>query len=202
MQLDLDTLDIFGGKISENGNLYFLGAEENSWQIIFPDLTIFETQNFYTMIYPNQDIFVQDIFFFRNVKEAMIFFKSKKVSYFISSLLIICGKKSHKYVKASLFLRYFKERKVFPKLHFYHSPENFELVSLYLELLDKGIYSESVINDEKSFLKIHYQDIRIHLNFNQISKSKIGFLLGINDRKFSVKNHFLSHTIIHQHLNW
>lgn len=202
MQLDLDTLDIFGGKISENGNLYFLGEEKRSWHIIYPDLTCLETQNFYKIINPNQDIFIQNLCFFRNVKEAILFFKSKKDGFFKYSLIIICGNQSRKYVKEYLFLNYFARNRCIPKLHFYHSLESFELVSYYLEFLDKGIYSETVQNDKKHYLKIRHQDIQIYLDFNQISKSKIGFLLGINDRKFSIKNHFLSDKIVRQYLTW
>lgn len=202
MQLDLSTIDSFGGKVSENGNLYFPGEIENSWCILYQDLTSVKTENFFLIINSFDNVLIQNIYFFRNLKEAMILFQIKKKNYFINSQIVIAEMKSIPLLKDFLHQDFKENDILIPKLHFFHSSGNFDLVALYLEFLDKGISYQTIQINGKPFLKILYQSIQIELNFEQISKSRIGFLLGINDRKFRVKNHFLSSQIINQNLDW
>ena len=202
MQLELDTIELFGGTVCDNGNLYFKGKIENSWCILYRDLTNVETTDFFLIIKPFDDAMVHQLYFFRNLKEAMLLFQIKNKSYFKNARIVIAGMKSIPFLKAFLKQKFTENKTLLPRLNFFHSPENFDLVALYLELLDKGISYQTIHNNGKSFLNIQYKNIEIQLSHQQISKSKFCFLLGINDRKFSVRNHFLSSQIINQNLYW
>ncbi len=202
MQLDLNTIDCFGGKISENGNLYFLGEIENSWSILYQDCSSFETENFFKIINVFDDALIQSFCFFRNINEALLAFQLQKNEKFRNSLIVIGRLKSIPFLKSFLDQLYLREDKISARLNFFHSLGNFDMVALYLEFLEKGIIYEKVQTGGKSYLHIQYKNIDIQLSFGQISKSKICFLLGINDRKFNVRNHFLTQNIISQNLNW
>lgn len=202
MQLELDTIDLFGGTISGNGNLYFKGKIKNSWSILYKDLTNVETTDFFLIIKPFDDAMVHQLYFFRNLKEAMLLFQIKNKSYFKNARIVIAGMKSIPFVKTFLQQKFTENKTLLPRLNFFHSPGNFDLVALYLELLDKGISYQTIQIERKIELNIQYKNIEIQLSHHQISKSKICFLLGINDRKFSVRNHFLSSQIINQNLYW
>lgn len=202
MQLELDTIDLFGGTISSNGNLYFPGEIKNSWCILYRDLTNVETTDFFLIIKPFDDAMVHQLYFFRNLKEAMLLFQIKNKSYFKNARIVIAGMKSIPFVKAFLKQKFTENKMLLPRLNFFHSPEYFDLVTLYLEILDKGISYQTIQIEGKTELNIQYKNIEIQLSHHQISKSKICFLLGINDRKFSVRNHFLYSQIINQNLYW
>lgn len=202
MQLDLETLQLFEGKISEGGNLYFSGSNENSWCIVYRDFTSAETEDFYKIINPFGDILIYKMYCFRYIQEAILFFQVKKEDYFRNSRIIISGIKSNQFITSYLLRNYIQNKHNIPKLHFFHSLENFDLVALYLELLDKGITCRIVKYNNKNFLKIQYGNMQIQLGFEQISKSRICFLLGINDRKYHIRNYFLSYYIDRQRLAW
>jgi hypothetical protein len=202
MQLDFDTLRLFGGKISEGGNLYFKGDNENSWCIIYSDLTSAQTENFYKIINPYGDLLIQNIYFFRYIQEAMLLFQRKKEGYFRNSFIIISGMESNRFVKSYLFAIYIKPKLNIPKLHFFHSSGNFDLVALYLELLNKEIIYRVIQSGTQTYLEIRFREIKFQLEFDQISKRRLSYLLGINDRKFSVRHHFISTHKIGQNLFW
>ncbi|WP_407848075.1 hypothetical protein [Chryseobacterium sp. KCF3-3] len=202
MQLDLETLQLFEGKISEGGNLYFSGSNENSWCIVYRDFTSIETEDFYKIINPFGDMLIYNMYCFRYIQEAILFFQVKKEGYFRNSRIIISGIKSNQFITSYLHRNYIQNKQNIPKLHFFHSLENFDLVALYLELLDKGITCRIVKYNNKNFLKIQYGSIQIQLGFEQISKSRICFLLGINDQKYSIRNYYLSRYIASQSLLW
>lgn len=202
MQLDFDTLKLFEGKISESGNLYFRGNNENSWCIIYPDQTSAQTEGFYQIINPYRDLLIQNIYFFRYIQEAMLLFQSKKEGYFRNSFIIISAMESISFIKNHLFESYIEPKLNIPKLHFFHSLGNFDLVALYLELLNKEINYRVIQSGTQAHLEIRFREIKLQLEFNQISKSRICYLLGINDRNFSVRNHFLSTLVMNQTLFW
>lgn len=202
MQLDLETLQLFEGKISEGGNLYFSGSHENSWCIVYRDFTSVETEDFYKIINPFGDVLIYNMYCFRYIQEAILFFQVKKEDYFRNSRIIISGIKSNQFITSYLLSNYIQNKQNIPSLHFFHSLENFDMAILYLELLDKGITCRIVKNNDKNFLKIQYGCIQIQLSFEQISKSRICFLLGINDRKYHIRNHFLSYYVDRQRLEW
>ncbi|WP_312299228.1 hypothetical protein [Chryseobacterium sp.] len=202
MQLDLETLQLFEGKISEGGNLYFSGSNENSWCIVYRDFTSVETENFYKIISPFGDILIYNMYCFRYIQEAILFFQVKKGGYFRNALIIISGLGSNQFVITYLIKNYVQNDQNIPRLYFFHSEGNFEMVALYLELLDKKITYRTIKSNEENFLKIWYKSIQIQISFNQISKSKICFLLGINDQKYSIRNHYLPRYIANQSLLW
>ncbi|MBB4807250.1 hypothetical protein HNP38_002554 [Chryseobacterium defluvii] len=202
MQLDLETLQLFEGKISEGGNLYFSGSNENSWCIVYRDFTSIETEDFYKIINPFGDMLIYNMYCFRYIQEAILFFQVKKEDYFRNASIIISGIKSNQFITSYLLRNYIQNKQNIPRLLFFHSLENFDMVALYLELLDKGITYRMVKYNNKNFLKIQYKDIQIEIGFEQISKSRISFLLGINDRKYYIRNHFLSYYIDRQRLAW
>jgi hypothetical protein len=200
MQLDFNTLKLFEGKISESGNLYFRGNNENSWCIFYPDQTSAQTEDFYKVINPYGDLLIQNICFFRYIQEAMLLFQRKKEGYFRNSFIIISAMESISFIKDHLFESYIEPKLNIPKLHFFHSSGNFDLVALYLELLNKEIIYRVIQSGTQAYLEIRFREIKLQLEFNQISKRRICYLLGINDRKFSVRNHFLSIHKIDQNL--
>lgn len=202
MQLELDTIDLFGGTISGNGNLYFKGKIKNSWSILYKDLTNVETTDFFLIIKPFDDAMVHQLYFFRNLKEAMLLFQIKNKSYFKNARIVIAGMKSIPFLKRFLEQHYFTEKKILARFNFFHSLGNFDMVTLYLEFLEREILYQQVQIEGKSYLNIQYRNIDIQLSYSQISKSKICFLLGINDRKFNVRNHFMFQSIIRQKLIW
>jgi hypothetical protein len=81
MLLSLETLKIFQGKISENGNLYFLGFRKNSWTIIYRDGSSLETKSFYQIINHFGDLIIHNIYCFRYILEAMLFLQNKHCDY-------------------------------------------------------------------------------------------------------------------------
>lgn len=202
MKLDLNTIDIFGGKISDKGNLFFSGEIENSWCILYRDCSSFETENFYKIINLFDDSLIQNFCFFRNINEAILTFQFQKKEKFRNSLIVIGGMKSIPFLKRFLEQHYFTEKKILAGFNFFHSLGNFDMVTLYLEFLEREILYQQVQIEGKSYLNIQYRNIDIQLSYSQISKSKICFLLGINDRKFNVRNHFMFQSIIRQKLIW
>ncbi|MBT2621296.1 hypothetical protein [Chryseobacterium sp. ISL-6] len=202
MQLDLDILHVFEGKINETGNLYFLGNNENSWCIVYPDFTSAQTQEFYKIINPFGDLLIHNMYCFRYIQEAILFFQIKKEDFFRNALIIISGLGSNKFITSFLLRNYIQNKRNIPRLHLFHSAGNFEMTALYLDLLDKGITYRTVKFNGKNFLAIRYKDVQTQISFEQISKSRICFLLGINDRKYSIRNHYLSRYIANQSLLW
>ena len=202
MQLDLETLQLFEGKISEGGNLYFSGSNENSWCIVYRDFTSVETENFYKIISPFGDTLIYKMYCFRYIQEAILFFQVKKGDYFRNALIIISGLGSNQFVTFCLRRNYSQKKQKIPRLYFFHSEGNFEMAALYLELLDKKITYRAIKSNEENFLKIWYKSIQIQISFKQISKSRICFLLGINDRKYSIRNHLISQYIGNWSLSW
>lgn len=202
MQLDLDTLRLFGGKISEGGNLYFRGNNENSWSIIYPDLTSTHTEDFYAIINPYGDLLIQNIYFYRYIQDAVLLFQLKKKDYFKNSFIIISGMESNQFIKSYLLERYIEPKLNIPKLHFFHSSGNFDMLALYLELLNREIIYKVIRSEAQVYLEIKFGEIKLQVEFNQISKSRICYLLGINDRNFSVHNHFFSTLMINHNLSW
>ena len=202
MLLSLETLKIFQGKISENGNLYFLGFRKNSWTIIYRDGSSLETKSFYQIINHFGDLIIHNIYCFRYILEAMLFLQNKHCDYLRNSLIIITASKNKKEIKSFLFIRYIQKNLVVPKIHLFHSLRNFELTVLYLELLDKGVVSETIQLKGQNYLKIKYKSIQIILDTEQQTKSKILFLLGINDKIFKIRNYDLSHLMSDRNLYW
>lgn len=124
MQLELDTIDLFGGTISGNGNLYFKGKIKNSWSILYKDLTNVETTDFFLIIKPFDDAMVHQLYFFRNLKEAMLLFQIKNKSYFKNARIVIAGMKSIPFVKTFLQQKFTENKTLLPRLNFFHSPGN------------------------------------------------------------------------------
>ena len=202
MKLDLNTIDIFGGKISDKGNLFFSGEIANSWCILYRDCSSFEAENFFKIINLYDDVLIQNFCFFRNINEAILTFQLQKKEKFRNSLIVIGGMKSIPFLKRFLEQHYFTEKKILTRFNFFHSLGNFDMVALYLEFLEKEILYQQVQIEGKSYLNIQYRNIDIQLSYSQISKSKIGYLLGISDRKFNVRNHFMFQSIMRQNLIW
>ncbi|OCA69126.1 hypothetical protein BBI01_18130 [Chryseobacterium artocarpi] len=202
MYLKLEVLTLFGGRISENGNLYFLGHRKNTWNIIYKDYSSFETAHYYQIINPAGDSIIHNIYCFRFILEAILFYHCRSQDFFRNSVVIITGANNKKALKSLLLKSYLQKKLLVPKLHFFHSSENFELTMFYLELLDKEISASMITAKDHTYLKINYKSIQLMLNNKQQTKSNITYLLGINDRKFKVRNYYLSKLIYDNNLLW
>lgn len=202
MNLNFETLKLFGGSICENGNLYFLGHRKQTWSIVYRDYTTFETNHYYQIINPLGDSIIQNIYCFRHILEAILFCHCKHEDFFRNALIIITGVENKKGLKSFLLKRYFQKKLFVPKLHLFHYDNNFELTILYLELLDKEISATTISIKNQNYLKIQYKSIQLMLSHEQQTKSMITFLLGINDRTFKVRNYNLSNLIYDTILLW
>lgn len=187
--IDTETIGLFHCFSIRENALSFYGDKLGSWEVIYKkDLSSVRAGDFYKIINPLATSIIENIYLFNHLTDALIFFYSRKITFFKNALICISDANSNVFIKQYILgIAGNKRKKI--KLHFYHRANSLDLFTLYLDLLSRDI-SYSPGNDPKNAtLHIGYKSSVLVVEFKELWSLR--FLLGIKDNDFRIKNELL-----------
>ena len=201
IKLDIDTILRFRGEVNGEKCICFYGEQESTWSILYKrDRSLIKSQKFYKVINPTESQIILNIYIFSDVTDALTFYYLKGVFFFSNSLIVIVDEQSKKEAAEYLRMRFNNFTSKAPKLNFFHRPQNSDLYLFYLDLLNLNIIYEKVSRPQGLILNLKYKTIKLSLSFSELNKLR--FFLGINDRKFKIKNKVLTPAYARQFITW
>lgn len=201
IKLDIDTIQLFKGDISEDKCICFYGEREFTWNILYKqDLSAIRSYDFYQIINPANSQLIQNLYIFNFIVDALIFYRSKHESFFQNSLIVILDHQTKSEVAQILKKRFNDFKGKAPKLHFYHRNEKADLFLFYLEMLGLQLDYKIEYNSNDLLLHIKHKSLSLSLSFRELTRLR--FFLGINDKTFRIKNTVLSLADTKQIINW
>ncbi|MDH5828863.1 hypothetical protein [Sphingobacterium faecium] len=195
-KIDIDTLELFGGHITDNNNLVFEGELENSFNIIYEsDYSEVRTSNYFKAVFPSSSSLIDKAYIFNNIKDALLFYLSRDDVSYYGSVFIIVDKNS-KYSGTD----YIKKHQI-KNLVFYHRPNKEDLFYFYFDLIgDKVKYETKIVDADRCITLIHYQRHTLNLSISELPLAID--LIGKDERFYRIKNKYLTNHQIKPQLNW
>lgn len=195
-KIDLETLDIFGGFITEKNNLLFKGENLDTFTLLFSeDFTEIRSSTFIKIVSPANAIMIEKAFLFNNIKDALFFYLLKGNSFFQSSVIIITD------VTSKIFAVDHIRRNSIKNLVFFHKPDKVDLFFAYFDLIgDKVQYTLAINEHNQTLVTFIYKKHILVLEINQLSKAMD--ILGKDERFFRVKNKYLEEENVIPQLIW
>ena len=195
-KIDLDTLDVFGGVITEKNNLLFKGREQETFTLLFAeDFTELRSSNFIKIVSPANAIMIEKALLFNSIKDALFYYLLKGTSYFHSSVIIITDLTSKK-----IAVDYIRQNTI-KNLVFFHRPDKVDLFLAYFDLIgDKVQYTLAINELNHSLIQFIYKKHILALEVNNLSKAID--ILGKDERFFRVKNKYLENENVIPQITW
>jgi|GEM_PF-4961886 len=134
--LDLDTIELFGCTAASEEGLQFGGEIEGTYCTIRKkDNASVASEGYFKVVNPTSSLVVTKILLFRNLKDAMAYYKTKSRRFFAETLMVATAG-SVGLVAGFLKKSFVLNRKERLKTVFFHIENDFTLVSLQISLLN------------------------------------------------------------------
>lgn len=190
VKLDIDTLNVFDFHKEAENRLYFKGHVSGS----FCSLNKLDNANdiqpdYYKIVNPTRSPIIDKIYVFKNLKDALMFYSTRKTNYFLNSLIVVtsnCTEQVTEYLKD----HYVFSRKVKRKIICHHIPDDYTLIIFQINLVNSDLYYNIKYNIKDVYLNIANKTNETTLDFRQ-SLAFQDILLGTKSKNYFFANRIL-----------